>query len=82
MKRICFSKYNLENLRLIVAKTAALQSLLGHSMARITTAYTHPLEQAKREAMERVSSILFPIVPLMFPTKGEQENGEAVSVLN
>jgi len=41
-----------------------LQSLLGHTTARITMTYTHPLEDAKREAMERVSALLFPIVPL------------------
>lgn len=48
-----------------------LQSLLGHTTARTTMVYTHPLESAQREAMDRLTRILFPIVPKSV----EDENG-------
>ena len=40
-----------------------LQSLLGHAHAETTMIYTHPLEGAQREAVEKLASILFPNVP-------------------
>ncbi len=40
-----------------------LQSLLGHAHAETTMMYTHPLEGAQREAVEKLASILFPNVP-------------------
>ena len=45
------------------APLPVLQALLGHTTARVTMGYTHPLEQSKREAMGKLASILFPIVP-------------------
>jgi len=64
------------------APLPVLQSLLGHTTARITMAYTHPLEDAKREAMERVSAILLPIVPVVFPSRKGQEDRKVVAALN
>ncbi|HZT69087.1 MAG TPA: tyrosine-type recombinase/integrase [Terriglobia bacterium] len=43
--------------------TPVLQSLLGHAHANTTMMYTHPLREAKREAVERLAGVLFPIVP-------------------
>ena len=40
-----------------------LQSLLGHANAETTMVYTHPLSEAKREAMEQLANVLFPTVP-------------------
>jgi integrase len=40
-----------------------LQSLLGHAHADTTMIYTHPLREAKREAVERLAAVLFPLVP-------------------
>ncbi len=40
-----------------------LQSLLGHAHAETTMIYTHPLGGAKREAVEQLAQVLFPIVP-------------------
>jgi integrase len=40
-----------------------LQSLLGHAHAETTMMYTHPLEGAQRDAVEKLASILFPNVP-------------------
>ncbi len=39
-----------------------LQSLLGHTTAQVTMRYTYPLEDAQREAVERVARILWPNV--------------------
>ncbi|TAM79749.1 MAG: site-specific integrase [Acidobacteria bacterium] len=64
------------------APLPVLQSLLGHTTARVTMAYTHPLEDVKREAMERVSSLLFPIVPLMFPTGNGEDRSDKATRLN
>jgi integrase len=44
-----------------------LQSLLGHSSVETTMLYTHPLEAAQREAVNRVATILFPSVPIFTP---------------
>lgn len=44
-----------------------LQSLLGHSSLETTMLYTHPLEAAQREAVNRVATILFPSVPIFTP---------------
>lgn len=41
-----------------------LQSLLGHSSPETTMVYTHPLEDAKRQAVEHLARILFPNAPL------------------
>jgi integrase len=40
-----------------------LQSLLGHTSPQATMIYTHPLEDAKRQAAENPARLLFPIVP-------------------
>ncbi len=40
-----------------------LQSLLGHTSSNTTMRYTHPLESAKRDAVEQVANQLFPSVP-------------------
>jgi len=40
-----------------------LQGLLGHSSVQTTMLYTHPLEDAKRQAVENLSRFLFPSVP-------------------
>lgn len=37
-----------------------LQSLLGHAHAETTMLYTHPLEDAQRNAVEKLARILFP----------------------
>jgi integrase len=39
-----------------------LQSLLGHTSAEMTIRYTHPLESAQRDAIERIAEILWPNV--------------------
>ncbi len=44
------------------APMPVLQSLLGHTTAKTTMVYTHPLEKAQREAMDRLARILFPIL--------------------
>ncbi len=41
-----------------------LQSILGHSTLDTTMLYTHPLEDQKRQAVETVSRVLFPNVPI------------------
>jgi integrase len=41
-----------------------LQSLLGHSSPETTMIYTHPLEDAKRQAVEHLARIFFPNVIL------------------
>jgi integrase len=40
-----------------------LQSLLGHASPETTMAYTHPLEDVKRQAVEELPRLLFPNVP-------------------
>lgn len=40
-----------------------LQSVLGHTSAETTMIYTHPLEEAQRQAVEKLATILFPYVP-------------------
>ena len=42
--------------------TPVLQSLLGHTSADMSMHYTHPLEASQREAVERVTGILWPNV--------------------
>lgn len=39
-----------------------LQSVLGHTSAETTMIYTHPLEEAQRQAVEKLAAILFPNV--------------------
>jgi integrase len=41
-----------------------MQSLLGHTSAETTMLYTHPLAGPQREAVEKLSSILFRDVPI------------------
>jgi len=40
-----------------------LQSVLGHVSAETTMIYAHPLEEAQRQAVEKLAGVLFPIVP-------------------
>ena len=42
-----------------------LHSLLGHTNAETTMIYTHPLEAAQRQAVEKLAGILFPNVPTL-----------------
>jgi len=42
-----------------------LQSLLGHAKPETTMIYTHPLEGAQRQAVEKLAGILFPNVPTL-----------------
>jgi integrase len=57
--RHTFSTYNGNNR----VPVPVLQALLGHSSAQTTMIYTHPLEDAKRQAVEHLAGILFPNVP-------------------
>ena len=50
-----------------------LQSVLGHTSAETTMIYTHPLEEAQRQAVEKLATILFPSVPnLDAPQDGQK----------
>ena len=40
-----------------------LQSVLGHTSVETTMIYTHPLEEAQRQAVEKLAAISFPNVP-------------------
>jgi integrase len=57
--RHTFSTYNGN----IGVPMPVLQSLLGHAHAETTMLYTHPFESAQREAVEQLTTILFPNVP-------------------
>jgi integrase len=66
--RHTFSTYNGN----VGVSMPVLQSLLGHSSPETTMIYTHPLEDAKRQAVEHLARLLFPNVPL----NGDRREGE------
>lgn len=41
-----------------------LQSILGHASPKTTMIYTHALQDAQRQAVEKLAGVLFPIVPI------------------
>jgi integrase len=57
--RHTFSTYN----RNSGVPMPVLQSLLGHSSPETTMMYTHTLEEAQRQAVEKLVGVLFPNVP-------------------
>lgn len=54
-----------------------LQSLLGHTSADMTMRYTHPLESAKKQAIEQLASQLWPTV-----AQNGQTNAKATEAIN
>jgi integrase len=46
-----------------------MQSLMGHASLETTILYTHPLEGAQREAVERIAGVLCPNVPKSEPSR-------------
>jgi integrase len=50
-----------------------LQSILGHASAKTTMVYTHPLQDAQRQAVEKLAGVLFPLVPIFDGTGTKRE---------
>jgi integrase len=50
-----------------------LQSILGHASPKTTMIYTHALQDAQRQAVEKLAGVLFPIVPIFDSSSTKRE---------